>query len=285
MDLNLSLLGVKALAVVAISAVGLIGGIIPILATRHSASHRFLSLSNALAGGIFLGVGFLHLLPESGEALEEAIDYPLAPLLAAVGVCTLLLIDRVVCEVVRPFPSVETGSIHRPMYPFVLLAVLSIHSVVAGIALGLEADIADSVLVMLAIVFHKGSAAFALVVSVIASGADRKRLWTILGVFVAMTPLGIVLGTGVSSLFEQQQATLAGGVFHALAAGTFIYIAILDVIGAELSTIDDRIAHFTRSVLVGDDDVPLSVHDTDRLIKFVLVITGLASTALLALWV
>ena len=284
-DINLSLLAIKALAVVAILAVGLIGGIIPILATRHSASHRFLSLSNALAGGIFLGAGFLHLLPEAAEALEEAIDYPLAPLLAAIGVCALLLIDRVLFEAVRPIPSVQDGTGQQPVYPLVLLVVLSIHSVVAGIALGLEADVAASVLVMLAILFHKGSAAFALVVSVHASGADRKRLWMVLGIFVAMTPLGIILGTGASSLFEQHEATFAEGAFNALAAGTFIYVAILDVIGAEMSTIEDRIAHFTRSALVGSDDVPLPVKDSDRFIKFVLVVIGLASMALLGLWI
>ena len=284
-DIYLSLLAIKALAVVAILAVGLIGGIIPILATRHSTSHRFLSLSNALAGGIFLGAGFLHLLPEAAEALEEAIDYPLAPLLAAIGVCALLLIDRVLFEVVRPLPSGQGSSAQRPVYPLVLLAVLSIHSVVAGIALGLEADVAASVLVMLAILFHKGSAAFALVVSVYASGADRKRLWTVLGIFVSMTPLGIILGTGASSLFEQHEATLVEGAFNALAAGTFIYVAILDVIGAEMSTIDDRIAHFMRSVLVGSDDVPLPSQDSDRFIKFVLVIAGLASMAVLGLWI
>lgn len=285
LGISLSLLGIKVLAVVAILAVGIIGGIIPILVTRHRASRRFLSLSNAFAGGIFLGAGFLHLLPEAGEALEEAIDYPLAPLLAAIGVCALLLIDRGLFEAVRQFPLGREVGNRRPAYPLILLAVLSIHSVVAGIALGLEADIAASVLVMLAILFHKGSAAFALVVSVHASGADRKRLWNALAVFVAMTPLGIILGTGASSLFEQQGATLAEGVFNALAAGTFIYVAILDIIGPEMSTVDDRIAHFTRSVLIGADDVPFTVTDLDRFFKFVLVVVGLASMALLGLWI
>ncbi len=280
-----SLLAVKAVAALAILAVGIAGGAIPILATRHHASHRVLSLGNALAGGIFLGAGFLHLLPEASEALEGVVDYPLAPLLAAVGVCVLLLIDRVLLETIRA-RGAEQGAVPRhPVYPLVLLVILSIHSVIAGIALGLEADLAASVLVMIAILCHKGSAAFALVVSVIASGVGSRRVWRALVVFVVMTPLGIVIGTGASSLLQGQMATLIEGSFNALAAGTFVYVAILDVISAEMSRIDDRIAHFVRSAMLGVDDVPMPVQDTDRILKFLLVVIGLGGMAMLGLWV
>ena len=275
-----SLLAIKIVAAVVILVVGVVGGVIPLLAARHHASRRFLSLGNSLAGGIFLGAGFIHLLPEAGAALGEVIEYPLAPLLAAIGVCVLLLIDRVLFETTRA----RGGGSHQPIYPLVLLVVLSIHSIIAGIALGLEAEVAASVLVMLAILFHKGSAAFALMVSVHASGADMRRLWTVLTIFVVMTPSGIVLGTVVSSLLEGQTAMLIEGSFNALAAGTFIYVAILDVIDAEMSRIDDRVAHFVRSALIGEDDVPMPSQDTDRIFKFVLVLVGLASMAVVGIW-
>ena len=70
-----------------------------------------------------------------------------------------------------------------------------------------------------------------------------------------------------------------------LAAGTFIYIAILDVINAEMSRTDDRVAHFVRSTLIGKDDVPMPSKDTDRVFKFVLVLIGLAGMAVLGIWV
>ena len=138
---------------------------------------------------------------------------------------------------------------------------------------------------MLGILFHKGSAAFALMVSVHASGADTRRLWTVLTIFVAMTPLGIVLGAVASNLVAGQAALLIEGSFNALAAGTFIYIAILDVINAEMSRIDDRVAQFIRSTLVGTDDVPMPARDTNRSFKFVLVLVGLAGMAILGIWV
>ena len=280
-----SLLAVKVLAAVAILVVGVAGGAIPLLAARHHSSHRILSLGNALAGGIFLGAGFLHLLPEASEALEGVIEYPLAPLLAAVGVCVLLLIDRVLLESARPKGSGREEETQQPIYPVVLLVVLSVHSVIAGIALGLEPELAASLLVMIAILCHKGSAAFALAVSVFASGADTRRVWRTLAIFVTMTPLGIAIGTGASSLLEGQVATLIEGSFNALAAGTFVYVAILDVISAEMSRTDDRVAHFIRSAMIGEDDVPMPEPDADRAFKFVLVVIGLASMATLGLWV
>ena len=62
-------------------------------------------------------------------------------------------------------------------------------------------------------------------------------------------------------------------------------MAILDVIDAEMSRTDDRIARFVRSSLLGDDDLPMPAQDTDRITKFVLISVGLVSMAVLALWV
>ncbi len=66
-----SLLTIKIFAARSILAVGIAGGIIPLLAAGRHGSHRSLSLANSLAGGIFLGMGFIHLLPEASEALTR----------------------------------------------------------------------------------------------------------------------------------------------------------------------------------------------------------------------
>ena len=89
----MDLLTIKVLSAFAIIAVGLIGGGIPIVAQRFENSRRFFSLGNAFAGGVFLGAGFIHLLPDGAEKLEAVSDYPLAGLLATMGLALLLLID------------------------------------------------------------------------------------------------------------------------------------------------------------------------------------------------
>ena len=77
---------------------------------------------------------------------------------------------------------------------------------------------------------------------------------------------------------------LIEGIFTALAVSTFIYVAILDVIDAEMSRTDDRVARFVHSTLIGGDNMPMPSQDTDRILKFVLILGGLASMAVLGIW-
>lgn len=280
-----SLLTIKIIAALAILGVGVLGGIIPLLAARRQSGRRFFSLSNALAGGIFLGVGFTHLLPEAEEKLAGVTDYPLGPLLAAVGIVALLWIDRVYFESLEPGDGAESGGQRHPVYPVVMLAALSIHSVITGVALGLEPEVAASVLVMTGILLHKGSAAFALMVSAHSVGLNSRNLQTILVIFVLMTPLGILCGATVSSLADGVRAESYEGLFNALAAGTFIYIAVMNLIDGEMARFEDRKARFISSALTGKDDVPMPARDSDRLFKFLLVLAGLGSMAALGVWV
>ncbi len=278
----MSPLAIKILAGLSIFGIAIVGGMIPILVAKQQASRRYLSLGNALAGGIFLGVGFVHLLPEADEALRKLVDYPLAPLLAALGVGLLLLVDRVFLESRNSMLVQEEERTKPPFYAFVLLIVLSVHSIIAGMALGLQPESAAVLVVMLGILFHKGSAAFALIVT--AHSAGNRKLWRTLWLFSVMTPLGIVVGTVAGQVFEGRTALIFEGSFNAVAAGTFIYVAVMDVLDSEMSRERDRIAHYVRSSLMGEDDVPMPEQDRDRALKFALVMIGIGTMAVMGLW-
>ena len=131
------LLAIKAVAAIAMFGVAVIGGLIPMIAARAAGSQRFFSLGNSFTGGLFLGLGFIHFLPDGIHELEELVDYPLALLVATVGLGVLLLIDRVILG--NPYDEDELMTRSpRSFYPFVLLALLSVHSFTVGISLGLE---------------------------------------------------------------------------------------------------------------------------------------------------
>lgn len=269
----------KFLLAVAIAAVAVLGGLIPLLTGRRAGRDRFFSLGNAFAGGLFLGVGFMHLLPEGFEQLA-AFEYPLAALLAASGFGALLLIDRVL------FNDLDVADASsRAVYPYLLLALLSLHSVIAGISLGLEPHVLASLVLLLGILCHKGSAAFALMVSAHAGGMPIGHRRAVLAAFAAMTPLGVLAGAFAAVLLQagEHETALFEGSFNALAAGTFIYMAILHIIDAELASRESRVARFVASSIAGDDDVPMPLADDDRTAKFLLVAAGIAVMALLAL--
>lgn len=268
----------KLLAALAIIAVAMLGGLIPLLTSRRAGRRRFFSLGNAFAGGLFLGIGFMHLLPEGFELLE-AFEYPLAALLTASGFGVLLLLDRVVFS---DLDVVDASS--RSAYSYLLLALLSMHSVVAGIALGLEPHVLASLAVLLGILCHKSAAAFALMVSAHAAGMSIGQKKGVLAAFAAMTPLGLLGGAFAAELLAKDghETALVEGSFNALAAGTFIYMAILHIIDAELASRESRLARVVASSIAGDDDVPMPLKDDDRAAKFVLVAAGIAVMALLA---
>jgi len=253
----------KIIALIVVFFTGLAGGLISLRLERLENSQFFFSLGSALAGGIFLGAGIIHLLPDAAEGFKSVaphIEYPLAFTLCAISFISVLLLEKVALA------GVDLGAVsggegsQRVVYPYILTIVLSIHSMLAGVALGAEATLVGLVVIFVAIIAHKGSAAFALGVSLNRGGVVRARILAILIIFSTMTPLGIAIGAAFDSLLTGTANRLFEAVFDCLAAGTFLYIAVLDIIQEEF------------------------FDPANRLLKFALLCLGLAVMALLAVW-
>ena len=124
----------------------------------------------------------------------------------------------------------------------ILLVVLSFHSILAGAALGAEDSAANSIVLLMAVVAHKGSAAFALTSGLLRMPAGEsgsaRSVWSLLFVFALMTPIGIILGTGLQEVLDGDAARVSEAVFDAFAAATFVYVATLEIIGPEFRSND-----------------------------------------------
>jgi zinc transporter ZupT len=112
-----------------------------------------------------------------------------------------------------------------------LAAALCVHSILEGMALGAQSSIKDSEDIMIAIAAHKGLAAYALGSSVIDSKVSSKKFWTVVGLFSFATPLGIFLGYALTEVASGS----GGAALSALASGTFLYVAMMEVIPKELA--------------------------------------------------
>ena len=241
--------------------IGLTGGLVALRLGRSSWGQRWFSLGSALAGGVFLGAGLIHLLPDAAQGLGEyfkGLDYPLAFTLCALGFLAVLLLEKVICAGWEA--RLDGGSAAAGPMAFLLTVVLSFHSLLAGLALGAEGTLTGSLAIFLAIAAHKGSAGFALGVDLERAGVAASRRWAALLTFSLSTPIGIFAGAGVAALTSGPSGRLVEAVFDSLAAGTFLYIAVLDIIQEE----------FFQPV--------------DRWPKFLLLFIGLVGMALLALW-
>ncbi len=88
----------------------------------------------------------------------------------------------------------------------------------------------------------------------------RQRYLSLLALFSIMTPIGVLVGSGLNSALASTAALELEAIFDGLAGGTFIYVASMDVIG---HTFDDR---------------------TMRWAKFIAIAFGFALMAVLAIW-
>jgi len=219
----------KILTGLVIFATGAIGGA---LALRQGArdvtgTSMLTRMAAAAAGGVFLGAGLIHMLGDADDtftAMLPDVDFPIAYLIAALGFIAVLTIERVV------FKAASAAT--RP-YAYILTLVLGFHSLLAGIALGVEDTALVGLAIAVAIIAHKGAAAFALGMSFVKAGMSRGRAWRLLLTFSCVTPLGIFVGAAIGDTLSHGSGEVVEAVFDALAAGSFLYIAALDIIQEE----------------------------------------------------
>ena len=113
----------------------------------------------------------------------------------------------------------------------VLLLALTLHSFIAGLVLGIGGS--GETGVFIAVIAHKSFEAWALGCAF--ARTDRAQLsmraaWLWLLCFALTTPLGIFIGMAVSDFQSGQvQHTLV-----ALAAGFFLYVGLMEIVGKEL---------------------------------------------------
>ena len=107
-----------------------------------------------------------------------------------------------------------------------LLMALSIHSVLAGLSIGLVQDNKDIYSTAVAIIAHKVFAGYALGSTMAAADLGYDRCIILGCVFASSTPLGIFIGMCLGS-FDEDTSLI--GVTQAIVAGTFLYVSIMEV--------------------------------------------------------
>jgi zinc transporter 1/2/3 len=234
----------KIVFLLVIFAMGLFAGIAPLRMGLSPRGKRRLSWGNAFSGGVFLGAGLLHMLPDAGQnfqALAPGVDYPVSVLICGTGFLFVLLLEKAALGGSEDVGSRSKG---RPVYPFLLCLILSVHSIIVGVSLGLEATLASSIGIFTAIIAHKGPVAFSLGVSLRKNEFPFSLHVQIVCFFAAMAPLGILLGIIFSTILADRSTILFEAVFDALAAGTFLYIAGVDIIEEVFEKYQDRWTKF-----------------------------------------
>jgi zinc transporter 1/2/3 len=115
-----------------------------------------------------------------------------------------------------------------------VLVALSVHAILEGLALGAQPAFAEATVLFVAIFAHKLMAGFALGTSLARSAIPARFRLGLLAVFAGATPVGIVLGAMPAMGLEGSLREGFEAAFLSLAAGTFVYVALLDILRDEL---------------------------------------------------
>ncbi|CAG9460657.1 unnamed protein product [Pedinophyceae sp. YPF-701] len=246
--------GLKGGLAAAIFAEAIVGGLVPVLIASSRKYFKYLHLLNALAGGVFLSSGLTHILPEAVHA-QEGVNisgpnesYPLAGTCAVIGFIVVLAVERVFFDVhdcgaiasadpkhvVVSHPNATLWERVGNFFvarrsALVLLAALSVHSVLEGLTLGLQATETGVYKMLIAIGSHKWVSSLSLGSHFLMEGtpAVETAIWLI--PFALMTPLGIIAG-----MLSSGRSALTDVVLQGLSAGTFIYVGAVEIAGSEL---------------------------------------------------
>ena len=114
--------------------------------------------------------------------------------------------------------------------------------------------------IFVAIVVHKTTEGVALGVSLTRNRVRGAAAVIFLIVFACVTPIGIVAGSAAAGALDSSSAHGLAASLLAMGAGTFVYIASLDIITEEFT------------------------HSGDRVAKWCLAMLGLGLSAVLAYW-
>ena len=220
----------KPLVSILILIITLFAGMVPFKKKMTTKIFDF-PIGEAIACGVFLGAGLIHMLGDSAsEFIAAGYQYPFAFLIAGSSFLLLLVLEHVARELYDHKHSTAQIAI-------LATVMLSIHSFLEGAALGISANLATAIILAIAIIAHKWAASFSLSLQINKSDLPFKLGLICFSIFAVMTPLGIFLGDWVSSTTKGDHFLLTP-IFSALAAGTFLYIGTLH--GLQRATMIER---------------------------------------------
>uniref|UniRef100_A0A1I7XDW3 Zinc transporter ZIP3 n=1 Tax=Heterorhabditis bacteriophora TaxID=37862 RepID=A0A1I7XDW3_HETBA len=192
-----------------------------------------ISLLSCFAGGVFLGVCFLDLMP---DALEDEVYRVRAATYLTNGQAELGSVNR---------KEKETGK--SVVKSITLVMALLFHASLEGFAFGVQAISS----LFFGIIVHKAVVSFSVGMRLVQAHPDRFWLVFILILTIALiAPFGGAIGIIVEgSKINMVTKNIVTCVLLCIALGTFIYLTFMEIIAPEHSNRHSKIAQWCASFL------------------------------------
>lgn len=109
-----------------------------------------------------------------------------------------------------------------------------------GFVLGLSGSVDVALPIFFALLAHHWIESFALGVSLLRTNVSNNHLVVMITFFSCMVPIGIVLGFSLRFFIDEEASDMAEAFFLAVAAGSFIYVAVVDILLEEFHVAQDK---------------------------------------------
>ncbi len=216
----LSATSLKIIFAVSIFIVILIAGWYPFKKRLKDDKHIDFPIGETLATGVFLGAALLHMLPESNTLFKEmGYNYPFAFIITGVVFLIFLWFEHLGKELYHHHDA------EHPAFAILAWAMLSVHSLMLGAALGFTQYNSMIIMLFLAIITHKWAESLAIAIQLNKSSMSTRKSMVFFFFFSLMTPLGIYFGWYFGHGVETN--SLFDPILIAASAGTFLYLGTL----------------------------------------------------------
>jgi len=216
----LSATGLKMLFGLTIFIVILLAGWYPFRKRIKEDKHIDFPVGETLATGIFLGAALLHMLPEATRLFNNlGYNYPFAFIVTGFVFLIFLWFEHLGKELYHHHEA------SHPAFAILAWAMLSIHSIMLGTALGLAHYNSMIIMIFLAIITHKWAESFAIAVQLNKSAMSTNKSMVFFFIFSLMTPLGIYLGWYFDHGMETN--SILDPILLSASSGTFLYLGTL----------------------------------------------------------
>jgi zinc transporter ZupT len=203
------------------------GGYYPLARPERARQSDGLPLGQAFASGVFLALSLAIMLPSGSHlfaTLWPSIHYPIASVFALAAFIVLLALAHIAYDL--KIMRGETDILSTPAVPIVMTVMIVIPSFLLGTALGVSGR-ASALLILVAVLAHKGSAGFALALAMVRSTMTRPQVLALYAFFAVATPVGILVGSDVLDHLAKPTMTLVKALVLSLAAGVFLFMGTL----------------------------------------------------------
>ncbi len=215
------------ISIISILLVALAGGWYPLFRRDLAGTVKGFPLGQAFASGVFLALALTIMLPNGFHLFGKAfpgVNYPVASAVAVAAYVLLLALGH--ATQVRKTDTGEERAAGSPVIPVIMTIMIAIPSFLLGTALGVSSTSA-AIVIFFAIMAHKGSAGFALALSMVRSTMTKPQTFILYGIFACSTPLGIFVGADVRDYLSGHTMLVVKATILSLAAGVFFYMATL----------------------------------------------------------